>query len=213
MRLFVGITPSSEAISHAAGAVDRIASTTPDVRWMPPQRWHVTLAFLGDVDPDRVPVLTARLDEVAGAQRPLEALRLAGAGTFRGVLWLGIADAAAELGSEGVTGRPLPTEVRLEALAHAVQHEMRAAGVPVESRPWRPHLTIARWASPRKDRRASTATGSDDVLGGWSLLTRGLIGYAGPAFDVREIRLVHSITGPKPEYRDLHIARLGSTSR
>lgn len=65
VRLFVGITPTTEALAHAAGAVDRIAPTTPDMRWVSSERWHVTLAFLGAAYPDRLPALRARLDHVA----------------------------------------------------------------------------------------------------------------------------------------------------
>lgn len=182
MRLFVGITPSAEARAHAAGAVDRIASTTPDMRWVSRERWHVTLAFLGEVDPDRVPGLRARLDRVAASHAPLRGLRLMGAGTFRGVLWLGVQP----------TGRHSPAD----RLARAVQREMRAAGIPVERRPWRAHLTIARWrpSADRDDAAHRAAESLDD--------------YAGPPFDVHEIRLVHSITGPMPSHTDLHVAEL-----
>ena len=148
MRLFVGLIPTPEATTHAAGAVDRIASTTPDMRWVPSERWHVTLAFLGEVDPDRLPVLTAHLDELAARQEPLAGLRLEGAGTFRGVLWLGVTDPAGALWSKSATGWPFPTEERLGALARSVQRAMRDAHVPVERRPWRAHLTIARDHNP-----------------------------------------------------------------
>ena len=196
MRLFVGITPSAEALAHAAGALDRrigraapdgphrIASAAPDMRWVPEERWHVTLAFLGEVDPDRIPVLGARLDEVAAAHRPLEAMRLAGAGTFHGVLWLGVWH----------TERHSPAD----RLARAVQREMRAAGVPVERRPWRAHLTIARWR-PSAERDAAARRAAES-----------LADYAGPAFDVHDIRLVHSITGPTPIHTELYVARLGA---
>lgn len=186
MRLFVGITPTAEALAHAAGEVDRITSTTPDMRWVPVERWHVTLAFLGEVDPDRIPGVAARLGEVAATHPPLEGMRLAGAGTFRGVLWFGVS----------------PTERHSPAdrLARAIQREMRAAGVPVERRPWRAHLTIARWRpSPQRDADAHAAA-------------TDLEGYVGPAFDVPEIRLVHSVTGPAPRHTDLHLARLAMTS-
>ena len=182
MRLFVGITPSAEALAHAAGVVDRIASTTPDMRWVPSERWHVTLAFLGEVDPDRVPALSARLDELASHHPPVEGMRLTGAGTFRGVLWLGV--------------QPTERHSPADRMARAVQREMRAAGVPVERRPWRAHLTIARWRpSADRDNAAHRAAES-------------LHGYAGPPFDVRDIRLVHSITGPTPSHADLHVSRL-----
>lgn len=185
MRLFVGITPTAEALAHAVGALDqRVGRAAPDMRWVPEERWHVTLAFLGEVDPDRIPGLTAQLDEVAAAHPPLEGMRIAGAGTFHGVLWLGVS----------------PTERHSPAdrLARAVQREMRAAGVPVERRPWRAHLTVARWRpSAARDAAARRAAES-------------LATYAGPAFDVHEIRLVHSITGPTPSHTDLHVAGLGA---
>ena len=184
MRLFVGITPPAEALAHAAGAVDRIAPTTPDMRWVPRERWHVTLAFLGEVDSDRVPALSGRLDAMAADHPPLGEMHLAGAGTFRGVLWLGVQP----------TGRHSPAD----RLARAVQREMRAAGIPVERRPWRAHLTIARWrpSADRDDAAHRAAQSLDD--------------YAGPPFDVHEIRLVHSVTGPTPSHTDLHVARLGA---
>lgn len=124
MRLFVGITPAAEALAHAAVAVDRrVGQAAPDgldrrvgqaaahMRWVSPERWHVTLAFLGEVDPDRIPDLAGRLDEVAATHPPLEGMRLAGAGTFRGVLWLGI--------------EPTERHSPADRLARADQHEMR----------------------------------------------------------------------------------------
>lgn len=197
MRLFVGIVPSAEAISHAAGAVDRIASTTPDMRWVPSERWHLTLAFLGEVDPDQLPELTARLDDVAASHSPIEGLRLESSGTFPGILWLGVGDA--QLSSSPSDPR-LSAESRLGGLADAIQREMPKAGMHLESRPWRPHLTIGRWRpSPRREGSARDAA-------------RSLADYAGPAFSVRDIRLIHSITGPQPEYIDVHVVQLGAGS-
>ncbi len=194
MRLFVGITPTFEALAHAAGAIDRragqaapdgpdrIASTTPDMRWVSGERWHVTLAFLGEVEPDRVPALCARLDDVAAGHDPLRWLRLAGAGTFRGVLWLGV--------------EPTERHSPADRLARAVQREMRAAGIPIERRTWRAHLTVARWR-PSADRDAAAQRAAES-----------LHDYAGPAFDVPEIQLVDSITGPTPSHTNIHVARL-----
>jgi RNA 2',3'-cyclic 3'-phosphodiesterase len=180
VRLFVGITPTSEALAHAAGGLPEPA---PDLRWLPEQRWHVTLAFLGEVDPDRIPDLAARLDAVAAEHAPLEGLRLAGAGTFRGVLWLGI--------------EPTERHSPADRLARAVQREMRAVGIPVERCPWHAHLTLARWR-PSADRDALARQ-----------VAHSLAGYVGPEFDVHEIHLVHSITGPMPSHSDVHVARLG----
>lgn len=197
MRLFVGIVPSAEAISHAAGAVERIASSTPDVRWIPSERWHLTLAFLGEVNPDRLPELTARLDDVAATHSAIDGLCLQGSGTFPGVLWLGVGNAEAD-------GAPIDprfsAENRLGGLADAIQREMPKAGVHLESRPWQPHLTIGRWRpSPRREGAARDAA-------------RSLADYVGPAFGVHDIRLIQSITVPDPEYIDVHVIRLGAGS-
>lgn len=185
MRLFIGMVPSTEALAHAAGVVDRISPTTPDMRWVPPQRWHVTLAFLGEVEPDRLPRLMAALDEVAASQASPEDLHIEGAGTFRGALWLGVT----------------PTERHSPAdrLARAVQRAARGAGITVERRPWRAHLTVARWKpTPERDVGAREARAA-------------LEEYAGPAFNVTAFRLVHSVTGPEPSYTDLGIFGLSPT--
>lgn len=180
MRLFVGIVPPPEAISHAAGAVDWIASTTPEVRWIPSERWHLTLAFLGEVDSDFVTELTIALDEVATS--PIRGLLLAGSGTFPGVVWLGVGGGAAES--------------RLGSLADAVRRAMRRAGIGLEPHLWQPHVTVGRWRpSPRREKAARGAA-------------RSLADYADPEFDVDEIRLVHSVTGPTPTYTDIHVSRL-----
>lgn len=177
MRLFVGMNPPAEACAHAAGVVARIAATTPDMRWVPIERWHVTLAFLGEVDPDRVPRLTASLAEVAAQHPPLQGMSLAGAGTFRGSAWLGV--------------HPTERHSPADRLARAVQRTMRSAGVTIERRPWRAHLTVARWRSSAElDRRGRS-------------LAAALDEYVGPAFDIDAIRLVHSVTGPTPTYTDL----------
>ena len=188
------VTHAAGALAHAAGAVDRrvsraapdgpdrIIPTAPDMRWVPPQRWHVTLAFLGEVDADRIPRLEAALGEVAATHAPLEGLRLEGAGSFRGALWLGITP----------TGRHSPAD----RLARAVQRAMRTSGVPLERRPWRAHLTVARWkASPERERTAHAARAA-------------LAEYAGPEFGVTEFRLVRSVTGPQPQHTDLRIFTL-----
>ena len=182
MRLFVGMNPPAEARTDAAEALDlRVGQPAPGVRWVPQERWHVTLAFLGEVDPDRVPRLVDALQHVADEHAALMAMHLAGAGTFRGSLWLGV--------------HPTERHSPADHLARGVQRAMRAAGIAVERRPWRAHLTVARWrSSPELDRQ-----GRDLAAG---------LDYAGPTFDIDAIRLVHSVTGPNPTYSDLAVVAL-----
>jgi RNA 2',3'-cyclic 3'-phosphodiesterase len=183
VRLFVAFRPPPTAIRHAAGAVDRITSTAPDLRWIPPERWHVTCAFLGDVAGSDLDSARVALNELAPTLSGVEGVRLRGSGTFPGVVWLGVSPAD--------PGSPLAELV--DALAGAL-HE----AVPtLPKRTWRGHITIARWRSRGDaDRQAAAASG-------------GLREYVGPPFDIHEVSLVQSVTGPDPAYVDLHTVTLG----
>ena len=50
MRLFVAAWPAESALGALADV--RPITETPDLRWVPPVNWHVTLAFLGSVPDD-----------------------------------------------------------------------------------------------------------------------------------------------------------------
>jgi len=125
VRLFSALWPSEQAIAHLERAVGRI-ELPAGVRRVPVQKWHLTLAFYGDDAslPERAGYLDERL---AGLAAPT--LRLAGAGTFAGVLWVG--------------ARPV-TPADREALRVLAS----AAGA---GRKFRPHITVARWRLDQPD--------------------------------------------------------------
>ncbi|MFM8413531.1 MAG: RNA 2',3'-cyclic phosphodiesterase [Planctomycetota bacterium] len=124
-RLFV-------AVDLPSPLADRLAALAPTGRGVKPVRpesIHLTLHFLGDVPVAAIPGLRAALDEVRASPFAVE---LAGRGRFppRGpsrVLWVGLAPQAS-----------------LTALHAACGRAIQAAGLPVESRPFAPHITIAR---------------------------------------------------------------------
>ncbi len=119
MNLFVAVRPPAEALAHAAAAVREVLAVEPGPRWVPPERWHLTLAFYGEVDDRELPRLTRRLDRALADVAPMT-LALTGAGTFsRRAVWLGVS------GDVGPLRRA-------------------AAAVSLEPRPYRPHLTVAR---------------------------------------------------------------------
>jgi 2'-5' RNA ligase len=117
----------------------------------------VTLAFLNDV---REPAsLHDGLRTAAAAMTPFQ-LELAGSGVFRG----------ARATWAGVDG-DVPA---LTGLADRVHRACREAGVVLDERPFRPHLTVGK--TKRLDPSA-------------------LSGYRGPTWAVREIELVQSVLG------------------
>ena len=132
MRLFVALVPPPEAVADLEAALAAVRSRQFGLRWIPPERWHLTLAFLGEVEERRLPDLTDRLLRAAARHPPL-ALRFAGGGRFgRQVLWAGVG------GDVAVLGR----------LADSVTAAARRARLDVDDRPYRPHLTLARTRTP-----------------------------------------------------------------
>lgn len=174
-RLFAAVVPPDPALDHLTGALRRLRDHPDAPRWVGREASHVTLAFFGEVPESQVPQLTAAL---APALAAVEVhLRLAGAGTFpeRGdprVLWVGV---------DG----DVPA---LAELAGATADAARDAGVPVDRRPYRPHLTVGRWpAAARGDRRLAARLGN----------------YAGPHFTAAEVVLMRSHHGAAPRYETL----------
>ena len=142
-------------------------------RWGTPERWHLTLLFLGGVPEPQLPGLVAAAAPAVAATPPMR-LRLAGAGRFGSVRRPQVAWA-------GLAGDVAP----LVALAGRLAAVARTCGLPVEDRPFRPHLTLGRWRPGRP------ADGS---------LTDRLAGYRGPEWPVREVRLWESRLGQTPAY-------------
>jgi 2''-5'' RNA ligase len=141
VRLFVALAPPTDCVDELSAALDDVRGTVPDLRWTPPEQWHLTLAFLGEVDERVLPDLVARLARTASRHEPLD-LWLAGAGRFGcRVLWLGVRG-----DTEG-----------LRHLAASVRAAARRARLPVEDRPYRPHLTLARGRDPAADLRPVVA--------------------------------------------------------
>lgn len=165
MRLFVALVPPADALAELAAAVDALRST-PGLRWTRPEQWHVTLAFLAEVDDRTRAALVPRLERAAHRHAPLT-LALAGGGRFGQVLWTRV---------DG-------DRVALRGLADSVRAAARRCGLPTDARPYRPHLTLARASRPAPD-LAPLATALDGFAGRpWTAsdlhLVRSVLG-AGP---------------------------------
>ncbi len=120
MRLFVAVRPPAGALAHAAEAVATVRAAHGGPRWIPPERWHLTLAFYGELPDVEVDKVVDRLHRRLRGAADLS-LALAGAGAFsRRAVWLGVTGDLTQLG----------------ALATSVARE--------RGRTYRPHLTVAR---------------------------------------------------------------------
>jgi 2'-5' RNA ligase len=188
VRLFVAAYPSAAALDDLAIQIDtlhvgRAADNGINARLAARALWHVTVAFLGDVDDKRSDAAVVALDRAAGECGSAPTLRLAGGGTFgRGnfvTLWVGLAGDVADL----------------QSLAGTVRAKFRRAHVPFDRKPFRPHLTLA-----RPGRRLPAEQIAADV--------EALATYAGPSWPVTELVLVQSHQGPNPTHVPLHQTQL-----
>lgn len=126
MRLFVGVA-LAEAVRDELGAVvGRLKSKQDGLRWTEPESWHVTLQFLGSTDAEAYKCVAARLGEVRAGAVPVE---LDGVGCFEraGIFYAGVKVTA-----------------ELVALQQRVVAATRQCGFVPESRPYSPHITLAR---------------------------------------------------------------------
>lgn len=131
MRLFVAVDFAEAVRERAWRAAAPLREADLPVKWVGPDRLHLTLKFLGRTDRDRAPEVGRALDRAAGEFGPME-LRLTGVGAFPSlraprVLWL------------GVEGPPA-----LAALHEAVDESLSELGFEREGREFHAHVTLGR---------------------------------------------------------------------
>jgi RNA 2',3'-cyclic 3'-phosphodiesterase len=148
-RCFVAVPIHDElrAALRATAASWRARPDLDGLRWSDPASWHVTLAFLGSVDPAAISGIESSLREVAPRHRRL-VVETGGLGAFPDprrarVAWYGVQDPTAQLG----------------ALAADLAQGL---DVPM-TEPYRPHLTIARARAAPVDLRSWLASAADEA--------------------------------------------------
>ena len=140
MRLFIAIDLGEEEVREAVSSqLAKLKPLAPNAKWARVEGMHLTLAFLGYIDDDRVPQVKAIAEEVASRHGPLsfsvEGIGGFGSSTRPRVLWLGLTgDTAA-----------------LAALKSDLEERLAPLGYEPEKRPFKPHLTLARARMPSGD--------------------------------------------------------------
>jgi len=125
VRLFSGIELPGSVRAELVEQLREVRTGEPDLTWVPPANWHITLGFYGDRE--HVDRRGAWFRRQATGLAPAR-LRLRGAGRFPGVLWVGVSP------MEGLDATALRTLARaLNADNNANQYDFSA------------HVTVARW--------------------------------------------------------------------
>ena len=124
LRLFTALSVPDDV----AETLKRRQTGLPGAQWRPAEQLHVTLAFHGEMDERRADDLASELSRIGGG--PFE-ITLAGVGAFGDghrahAIWAGV-----------------EANERLNVLAGRCRAAAERAGVPVERRDYRPHVTLA----------------------------------------------------------------------
>jgi len=135
MRLFVALDIPDDVRSRLAALAASLRPSSRTARWTRIEGLHVTLKFIGELSPEKSEAIKAALAAIP--PRSPFSLAFRGLGFFPNerrprVLWAGV-----QAGPE------------LAALAADVETSLDALGIPRESRAFSPHLTLARFDSPR----------------------------------------------------------------
>lgn len=149
MRVFVAVPLDDETRHRLAHLVGERVSAMPG-RAVSPEKWHLTLRFLGEVEEPDVDRIRHAVDAAdLGAAFPMA---WGGFGAFprssrASVMWIGVARGLEPLAD----------------LADSVDGALETAGFEPEDRPFRPHLTIARMRPPEDVRPVTRGEPFPDV--------------------------------------------------
>ncbi|WP_145229410.1 RNA 2',3'-cyclic phosphodiesterase [Rudaeicoccus suwonensis] len=171
-RMFVAVVPPLPVKEDLAEFLQPRAEHP----WIDADQWHVTLAFLADVQDARLDDLIDGLT-AAGAKRKPFGLQLSGAGAFPDpsrakVLWM------------DPTGMPGDL-AELDRLAANTRAAAAHSGAAPDGRTFRRHLSVSRLSRPSQQMR-------------W---VQVLDTYRGPCWQVEDFELIRSYLGEGPHGR------------
>jgi len=132
MRAFLGIGLPADVREAIVSAIAQVRGLHAPVAWTAPQNLHITLYFLGEITPERVPIVERSMRDVASGTGPFS-LSPEGGGAFPGtrnprILWAGFLE---------------PLEL-VRQLQQNMENALSGIGFPREDRPFHPHITVGR---------------------------------------------------------------------
>jgi 2'-5' RNA ligase len=133
IRSFIAIELPEELKRHLTQLQNQLkAGEHPGVKWVGPDGIHLTLKFLGNIASDMTLAITSVIEEAAQGITPFS-LTVKDPGVFPDlrrvqVAWVGIGGEIAKLGQ----------------LQRRLESNLTTLGFAPESRPFTPHLTLAR---------------------------------------------------------------------
>ncbi len=132
VRCFLAINLSPDARRLIQASMPAWRGLGKGVKWVKATNMHLTLKFLGNLDPGHVAEVSRCMDLVCGARAPFR-LGLGQAGVFPSpkrprILWIGLRDET----------------LALERLKASLEQVLQEHGFAKDEKPFVPHVTVGR---------------------------------------------------------------------
>jgi RNA 2',3'-cyclic 3'-phosphodiesterase len=137
IRSFLAIELPKPILRKIEEVQGDLRSTRADVRWVNPEKIHLTLKFFGNIEESRIEPIFKSIEEPIRNTLPFS-LEVRGVGAFPHlrnprVIWMGMVD-----------GREV-----LVSFQKQIETQLEKIGFQPEDRPFHPHLTLGRMKSSR----------------------------------------------------------------
>ena len=137
IRSFLAIELPRAILKKIEDVQGDLKSSHADVRWVSPDRIHLTLKFFGNIDESKIDPIAKSMGGLTHALSPFP-LKVRGLGAFPHlknprVIWMGLVD-----------GKEVLTSFQKE-----LEEELEKIGLEPEGRSFHPHLTLGRVKSNR----------------------------------------------------------------
>jgi len=137
IRSFLAIELPKPILRKIEEVQGDLRSTRADVRWVNPEKIHLTLKFFGNIEESRIDPIFKSFEEPVQNTPPFS-LKVRGVGAFPHlknprVIWVGLVE-----GKEVLISFQKQIEIQLEKI-----------GIQPEDRSFHPHLTLGRMRSSR----------------------------------------------------------------
>ena len=190
-RLFVAVPLPTAVRDQVAEVIDHLSPTALPIRWIDPNNGHLTLHFIGEIEPEMAELLRMTLGSAIRSHPGFD-LRTTEPGAFPSlrrprVIWLGLWG---------------PT-YKLEAIYNDVGDFLDDFGLEIEDAPFHPHITLGR---VRSGEGVKIGALPDQVKGAIAdLADKGLASQERQVpFPVTEVQLVRShLSKDGPRYEVL----------
>ncbi len=132
IRVFVAVEPSSDVREKISALQHQLKPTLPPMNWVRLESIHLTLKFLGSVEPSRISQLLSVLESI-GKRHKKFSVDVQDLGVFPHVkhpriFWVGV----------------IEKTHALQELVLEIEAALEPLGFPLEDKPYHPHLTLAR---------------------------------------------------------------------